>query len=67
MSTKAKQQRKANLSIREKEAFVNGVTKRKDRVQGNSSAPDFGSRMETAWDNITKKVNSVNISGTERL
>ena len=65
MSTKAKN-RKPNLTIREKEALVNGILKRKERVQGDSSAPDFGTQMETAWDEIAKEVNSVNASGMER-
>ena len=40
--------------------------KERNAIQGDSSAPDFGTQMETAWDEIAKEVNSVNASGMER-
>ena len=36
------------------------------KIQGDPTSPEYGSSAETAWDEITTKVNAVNISGVSR-
>lgn len=58
--------RKPNLSLREKEALISGIIKRKYKVQVDPSSPNYGIQFEEAWDQVTREVNAVNSSGSER-
>ena len=58
--------REPNLSFREKEALVEGVIKRKQKVFGDPQSADYGTQREESWDQITKEVNAVNSTGNVR-
>ena len=66
MTTGPTEGRQRNLTIREKEAIILGALKRRVKLQGDPTSPEYGSSAETAWDEITTEVNAVNTSGVTR-
>ena len=61
-----KSSRKLNLSLREKEALVNGILKRREKIQGDPTSASYSGQYEEAWDQVNQEVNAVNSSGIER-
>ena len=65
-NSKLQKSRKPNLSLREKEALVNGILKRREKIQGDSNSASYSGQYEETLDQITQEVNEVNSSGIER-
>lgn len=63
---KSRRERAPNLTKREQESLLSGVSIRKSAVFGDINSPNYSEKTNRAWEEIAREVNAVNTSGARR-